>query len=241
MEIEGDDFDLSPIQGKIMLNDIEEMLDKSSGKNLQEIEDEFIKLIGSDKRDIIHDMFIEIKAFISTDPKIPVISKKFVPVRVPVITTESEREKIIKEIYDLAEESELCMLTLYTYRQMDAIDWLPFIKAAIERNPVCLEDLADKPLFEVFEILKHIPDHSIYDGKRLAMPDEVWNFRRGDGVEKAFILANYIRNKEGSFPIMIEIDNKSVLVSYKSNVFHFKSDKKARKTIRIEGNNYRVE
>ena len=34
-EIEGDDFHLSPIQGKIMLNDIEEILDKHSGKSLE--------------------------------------------------------------------------------------------------------------------------------------------------------------------------------------------------------------
>ena len=28
--------------------------------------------------------------------------------------------------------------------QMDKIDWLPFIKAAIERNPVCFTDLNGK-------------------------------------------------------------------------------------------------
>ena len=43
-EIEGDEFHLSPIQGKIMLNDIEMILDNNVGKNLKEIENEFIKV-----------------------------------------------------------------------------------------------------------------------------------------------------------------------------------------------------
>ena len=42
-EIEGDEFHLSPIQGKIMLNDIETILDAQGEKNLKEIENEVIK------------------------------------------------------------------------------------------------------------------------------------------------------------------------------------------------------
>jgi hypothetical protein len=123
---------------------------------------------------------------------------------------------------------------------MDVIDWLPFVKAAIERNPVCLVNLKDKKLNEVFHILKNLPDSSIYDGKRLAMPDEVWNFRRGDGIEKAFLLANYVVNEDHSFPVTIEIDDKSVIISYRENNFHFKSEKKMKRTVKIEGNNYQV-
>ena len=58
-EIEGDEFHLSPIQGKIMLNDIEEILDTHSGKTLEEIENEFIKAAGNEFSEIIHEMFIE--------------------------------------------------------------------------------------------------------------------------------------------------------------------------------------
>jgi hypothetical protein len=241
LEIEGDDFHLSPIYGKIMLNDIEEMLDEFKGRTLAEIEDEFIKRTSFENVDIIHNMFLEIKDFISTDPKIPDNAKNYISVKVPEITIENTREEIFDAIYDLAEESELCMLTLYTYRQMDVIDWLPFVKAAIERNPVCLVELNDKPMFEVFEILKDLSDHSIYDGKRLAQPDEVWNYRRGDGIEKAILFADYLAGKDHSFPVTIEIDNKNVMVSYGEHDFHFKSEKKIRKTIIIEGNNYKVE
>jgi hypothetical protein len=240
-EIEGDDFNLSPIYGKIMLNDIEEMIDEFKGRSLSEIEDEFIKRTSFEPGDLIHDMFVEIKDFISTDPKIPDNTKSYISVKVPKITTENTREEIIEAIYDLAEESELCMLTLYAYRQMDVIDWLPFVKAAVERNPVCLVELNDKPLFEVFEILKNLSDHSIYDGKRLAQPDEVWNYRRGDGIEKAFLFADYLSGKDHSFPVTIEIDNKNVKVSYGEHDFHFRSEKKIKKTVIIEGNKYNIE
>ena len=70
-EIEGDDFHLSPIQWKIMLNDIEAILDKHSGKSLAEIENEFINKTGTEYEEIIQEMFRELNDFISTDPKIP--------------------------------------------------------------------------------------------------------------------------------------------------------------------------
>jgi len=44
-EIEGDEFHLSPLQGKIILNDVENMLDEISDRSLEEIEYEFMKRI----------------------------------------------------------------------------------------------------------------------------------------------------------------------------------------------------
>jgi len=76
-EIEGDDFHLSPIQWKIMLNDIEAILDKHSGKSLREIESEFIKKTGTEYEEIIQEMFKELNDFIFIDPKIPDIEKNF--------------------------------------------------------------------------------------------------------------------------------------------------------------------
>ena len=57
------------------------------------------------------------------------------------ITIENSREEILEEVTIKSEHSELPELALYIYRKMDSIDWLPFIKAAIERNPVCFADL----------------------------------------------------------------------------------------------------
>ncbi|MCX6320957.1 MAG: hypothetical protein NTX93_04020 [Bacteroidia bacterium] len=239
-EIEGDEFHLSPIQGKIMLNDVEEILETHSGKSLKEIENEFTKIIGIVSEEIIHEMFTELKDFIFIDPEIPDFNKSFISTDKLNIMAEESREKIINTVARHSGKSELALLSLYVYRQMDKIDWLPFIKAAIERNPVCFTDLNGKSTSEVYNILKNMSDDSIYDGKRLALPDEVWNFRRGDGIEKALLLADFLHHKDSSSSVSIEIENKKVTLSLNGGDFHFTSHKSFRKSIHITGTDYTI-
>jgi hypothetical protein len=239
-EIEGDDFHLSPIQWKIMLNDIEEILDKHSGKSLEAIEAEFIKKTGTEFEEVIIEMFKELNDFIFIDPKIPDPSKNFTVTDRLNILNEHNREDIINLITDHQENSETARLTLYVYRDMDKIDWLPFIKAAFERNPVSFTDLNEKTNYEVYSLLKELPVESIYEGNRLALPDEVWNFRRGDGIEKAFLLADFLLHKDNSAHIKIEIDNKDVLLSSNGHKFHFISNKHLKKSIEIRGREYKI-
>lgn len=123
---------------------------------------------------------------------------------------------------------------------MDKIDWIPFIKAAIERNPVSFTDLNEKNNYDVYSLLKELPVESIYDGNRLALPDEVWNFRRGDGIEKAFLLADFLLHKDKTATVTIEIKNKEVLFSSGGHQFHFISHKNLKKSIQIKGTNYNI-
>lgn len=239
-EIEGDEFHLSPIQGKIMLNDIEDVLDKHAGKSLKLIEDEFIKVSGVVPEEVINEMFREIKDFISIEPRIPDTSKNYVKTEDLIFTTEDTRDEIIRKISDSTSKSETALLTMYVYRNMDVIDWLPFIKAAFERNPVCFNDLAGKKDSDVFAILESMPNESIYDSSRLALPDEVWNFRRGDGIEKALLLANLIHHRNNQALISVLIENENVTVTYAGNTFRFISTKGLKKSIFIEGDNYRI-
>jgi hypothetical protein len=239
-EIEGDDFHLSPIQWKIMLNDIEAILDEHSGKSLKEIEIEFIKKTGTEFEKVIQEMFEELNNFIFIDPKIPDPEKVYSVIEKLKITTENDREEIINLITDQKDTSETAQLALYVYRDMDKIDWRPFIKAAIERNPVSFGDLNEKTNYEVYSILKELPVESIYDGNRLALPDEVWNFRRGDGIEKAFLLADLLLHNDKSTTISIEIDQSKVLLTTGQHEFHFTSHKKLRKSIQIKGKDYMI-
>jgi hypothetical protein len=239
-EIEGDDFHLSPIQWKIMLNDIETILDKHSGKSLKEIENEFIKKTGTQYEETIQEMFKDLNDFIFIDPKIPDDEKDYSVTDRLDITTEDSREEIINLITEHRENSETAQLALYVYRDMDKIDWRPFIKAAIERNPVSFNDLDKKNNYEVYSSLKEMPKESIYDDNRLALPDEVWNFRRGDGIEKAFLLAAFLLHKDKSSSVTIEIDNKKVLLSSEGHEFHFTSHKHLKKSIQIKGDDYRI-
>jgi hypothetical protein len=239
-EIEGDEFHLSPIQGKILLNDIETILDNNIGKNLKEVEIEFIEYANFIDEEIIHDMFKELNDFVFIDPKIPDRNKNFVSTNKLLITNEDNRKKILDTVIRHAGKSELALLSLYVYREMDKIDWLPFIKAAIERNPVCFTDLNGKSNSEVYKILTSIPDESIYDGKRLALPDEVWNFGRGDGIEKALLLADFLVHNNSASAVSIEIDDKKVLLKSNGSDFQFISHKNFRKSIVISGTDYRI-
>jgi hypothetical protein len=123
---------------------------------------------------------------------------------------------------------------------MDLLDWLPFVKAAIERNPVCLGELNGKDEESVFGIISDLPGESIYDGKRLSLPDEVWNFGRGDGAEKAFLFADYLAAMDNKALIIIKIEGSHVKVEYKHKEFIFRSGKGLNKRIEIKGSNYRV-
>jgi hypothetical protein len=240
-EIEGDEFHLSPLQGKVMLNDIEDILDSSNGKSLKEIENEFVKVTGIISDDLIHEMFREIADFIYIEPQIPSFNKNYLNTKQLNITTENSRKEIIDLITAQKENSVMALLSLYVYRDMDKIDWLPFIKAAIERNPVCYTELSGKDISEVYKILKNMPEGSIYDDNRLALPDEVWNFGRGDGVEKALLLADFLHMNNKSAAISIHIDSRKVVLNAHGTDFHFHSNKDFKKTIHIHGTSYKIE
>jgi hypothetical protein len=85
-----------------------------------------------------------------------------------------------------------------------------------------------------------MPDESIYDGKRLALPDEVWNFGRGDGIEKALLLADFLVHKNSLSQVSIRTDNKIVLLTSDGMDFHFISHKNFRKSIQIAGTDYKI-
>jgi hypothetical protein len=239
-EIEGDEFNLSPIPGKIMLNDIENIFTDGKEKSFDEFRTEFMKSAGEVSESILGEMFTDLHNFTFTDPDIPGTNKVFLKPDMPVISPEDSREKITGAITDLAEKSETALLTMYVYRQMDRIDWVPFVKASIERNPVCFTDLNGQSVMEVYRILTGFSDESIYDGNRLALPDEVWNFRRGDGIEKTFLLADFIVQKNPDASLEIGIVDKKVILKYQNEDYIFSSSKSFRKSITISGNNYIV-
>ena len=120
------------------------------------------------------------------------------------------------------------------------IDWRPFIKAAVERNPVSFTELNEKNNYEVYSLLKELPVESIYDGNRLALPDEVWNFKRGDGIEKAFLLVDFLLHKDKEAIVNIEIKSNDVLLLSGTHQFHFISHKNLKKSLIIKGTDYNI-
>jgi hypothetical protein len=56
---------------------------------------------------------------------------------------------------------------------MESCDWRPFLKAAIERSPISSKRRRAMSVAEVYDWLSKMPGRSIYDGNRLAQPDEL--------------------------------------------------------------------
>ena len=96
--------------------------------------------------------------------------------------------------------------------------------AAFDRNPVSIEYFREMELPEVFRQLKSWPNESIYDGTRLALPDEVVNYQRGDGIEKALTLVNVAKARR--IEVLLERHSDTILIRHGKVRFDFTTVKK---------------
>ena len=180
----------------------------------------------------IDDFIRELADFIHVEPKLLGFDKNFIQTEPINLTPDLTREQIIDYLHHIRNRNITAELAFYAYRDMQTCDWEPFVKASIERNPVSVEMSQDKSIDEVYQWLSQIENTSIYEGKRLAQPDEVANYLRGDGLEKAFLLANIIRQKDPQLEFQIQVDNSEVVLTARKQ-FIFKSGKNLKKQVQI--------
>jgi hypothetical protein len=237
-EVDPEEFFPEPIPGKIILNDVEQFLRENIDTDLQEIENEFIRIFTSDHSDCLKSMFSDIRAFVITEPRFPSAEKEYETIVSPNIKVSDSRNAILRKIRDIAGISEMAQLSLYVYRDMDRTDWRPFIKAAIERNPVSYTMLSGKNAEDIFNVIDGMKNKSIYDSGRLAQPDEVWNFGRGDGTEKAFLMANVLVHNDPDTEISITLSNGNAVLRCCGKEFSFVTTKGHNRTIIINRGEY---
>ena len=180
----------------------------------------------------VDDFITEFVDFVHTEPKLPGFDKAFVDSPPINLSIEHSREQIIDYLGSIRKSNTTADLAFYAYRDMETCDWTPFVKAAVERNPVSIEMTKSMSVEQVYNWLGQMSDESIYDGKRLAQPDEVVNYNTGDGLEKAFVLANIMRLKKPEQNIAITVDNNEVMLEAEKQ-YAFKSGKEFEKSIRI--------
>ena len=175
--------------------------------------------------------FHDLKKFIHTVPKLPSANKTFINQETQQLrlSPDQSREEIISRLSSLRHPTShiphpasTIDLAFYTARFMDHCDWAPFFKATFERNPVALEFFRDMEPISVSNELSRWPDESIYSENRLALPDEVVNFRRGDGIEKAITLIHVLKSRHMEFQVQqtgpaIEIHSGKEKFSFRSN------------------------
>ena len=182
----------------------------------------------------------ELYDFLHIAPKLPGVEKNYILSEPIKISADMSREQIIDYLQSIRSTNVIADLAFYAYRDMESCDWKPFIKSAIERSPVSIEMTKDKSVEQCYQWLKDMPNESIYDGKRAAQPDEVANYGRGDGIEKAITLANIIHKREPEREITIRITGGSVVVEAGKR-FEFESTKGFDKTIKINKEEYGIQ
>ena len=231
-EVSEEDFVPYELPGRIRCDELNKFLEKKK-PDLRKDEDK--KLVQKILEPVIDDSkkFIEELAdFAHIEASLPDSDKKYIHIEPIEISPDQSREDIIEYLQQIRSGNTTADLAFYAYRDMESCDWEPFIKAAVERNPVTIQKTEGLSIDEVYAWLKKMPESSIYDGTRLAQPDEVANYGTGDGLEKAFLLANVIRKNEPDRDIeIIASGNKVTLKAGKE--YLFKSTKNLERKVSI--------
>ncbi|HMO05632.1 MAG TPA: hypothetical protein PKC67_08210 [Kiritimatiellia bacterium] len=173
--------------------------------------------------------------FARLEPKFPDhgTAKSFVPGGSVGIDPAMERAAIVERIRAGRSRYAMADLAFYAARDFSCTDWRPFFKAALERNPVCRTGSRDWSIGHVVETLAGWPEESIYDGARMAQPDEVWNYKRGDGFEKAITLATILHGRDAGVPVVITVEPGQARVTQGDLEIRWPSSKGLRGRIEI--------
>ncbi|MDE6494062.1 MAG: hypothetical protein K2L50_05765 [Bacteroidales bacterium] len=239
-EIDCSCFALAPMEGRMIINELEEFLSRHTGEPLDSFSDEFLDILRlrGTCREKTQNILEELKAFVKIEPRLPEAEKKtFVSYPLLQLSPEQSREEITDYLHRQAAEGHpVAVLSLYAWRDMENTDWEPFVKAAVERNPVAIKETEALNMDEIFSRISGFENKSIYEGARLAQPDEVWNFQRGDGLEKAFLLWNILRNRCRTTGAELLVDKEVILRVCQQDVpetkeFRFSSEKGLKKNL----------
>jgi hypothetical protein len=189
---------------------------------------DFIRPVIADAQQFVD----ELADFIHVEADLPSMDKNFLPAKSIDIAVGQSREQIIGYLQQARSDNPVADLAFYAYRDMESCDWTPFVKAAVERNPVSILLVKETAINDIFSMLEQWPNTSIYDGKRLAQPDELANYKTGDGLEKAFLLANIIRYRNPDRDIEINVATDSVVLQAQQQ-YRFTSGKGLKKHVNI--------
>jgi hypothetical protein len=204
-EVDTYEFYPEPILGRIVLNNFEDFFKQNPGLDLNEPED-LSKLLDafSCTNAKARNVGQKLVDFCRIEPRLPE-RRKFVPSEPIRLEADWGRERIIETLQGMRATHPVVDLAFYAHRDLTQTDWEPFLRAALERNPVVTDALRKKSEATAVERIAALPNESIYDGNRLAQPDEVWNFQRGDGLERALTLATLLKHRVPDRPVTLAI------------------------------------
>jgi hypothetical protein len=136
------------------------------------------------------------------------------------------RTGICETLTQLRDQHPVADLAFYASRDLSKTHWRPFVTAALERNPVIIEATKMLTMDHLIQTLQALPNESIYDATRVAQPDEVWNYQRGDGLECAIALATCLRARDPALPLKLTITPDLATLLAGDTPYHFASTKR---------------
>ena len=235
-QIDEYEFFVNPIKERIQLTKLSDYLknnpisynDKDSLKDLAE------------KIDCCESMITKITIiealvdFIHLNPSLPKKEeKKFISTQSIKIKTGMKREDIISLLNDMRNSHTTADLAFYASRDLSVIDWQPFLKSALQRNPVIIESTKELNDEELVIKISNLSNNSIYSSTRAAQPDEVWNFQCGDGIEKAIALAACWKNRYPDCSVNLICNNDQIKLCLNDATYAFTSSKNLIKEIKL--------
>ena len=227
-EIDVDQFVLERMPGRIVLNDLEDYVRRETpnlnhASDVTRLKEQFsCSCLNSE---LAMESLIQ---FCHIEPRLPdAAARRFVAAGEPLgLTKEMTRESVIARVDALRGTHPAADLAFYAYRDLGRTPVEPFLKAALERNPVSIGGATAMSDDEVLAVIRAMPDESIYDESgRLAQPDEVWNFGRGDGVEKAILAANLLRARSPGVAATLEVTSEQARLSIGAAHYDFPTSK----------------
>ena len=167
--------------------------------------------------------------FCHVEPKLPDAgAREFRSSGEPLgLTKDMTREELIARVESLRGVNPTADLAFYAYRDLNRTEAGPFLKAALERSPVSIEGARSMTDDEMVSVVRAMPEGSIYDeAGRLAQPDEVWNYGRGDGAEKAILLATLLKARSPDGKGTIEVRPDAAVLTWNNHRHEFASTKR---------------
>lgn len=226
-EMDEDDFFAEPLPDRIPLNKFDEFF-KSGHVDLDKEED--LQRLAREV-DCYHagacEIIKELRAFCHLEPRWPDAGQPRQFVRGPAIDLKPglTREEIIATLEAQRAANPVADLAFYAFRDLARTDPRPFLKAAIERSPVCVEAAKTLELPMILACLREMEDESIYDTTRAAQPDEVWNAHRGDGFEKALVLAAILHARAPAASFTLRAAGETAILTFDGKEYPFATKK----------------
>ncbi|MDH3982379.1 MAG: hypothetical protein OES84_05690, partial [Kiritimatiellaceae bacterium] len=235
-QIDEYDFYTDPLEDRILLNKLSDHLKNNpishfDKENMRGLAEKIDCTGDMDRKMSVIEGLVD---FVHLDPELPEIGNKQFKSPGPInIKPGMQRSEVIEYLTGLRDNHTVADLAFYATRDLAVTNWQPFLKAAFERNPVVIEATKALSDDELFQTLENLPNESIYDGSRVAQPDEVWNFQRGDGLERAIALSNVWKNRYPDATIDLQANKQTVVLNLDGKKIQFESHKDLKKEITL--------